>query len=213
MNEDQNFSERNALRAERASLMSSLSANTSSIGDWKVIKCYEARLKGEDDPYDFNELANARQAARERINEIDVELARLDGTEPTAEQLLTMAKAKKNDEITEYDNSANVNSFIIGGLPMWLNFEMRSRLRASLQATESIGGTSMTKSFGGVEYTFTTEQWAAMLNAVENYAGTCQEVTSNHRLAVEALNTVKKVEAYDYTKGYPEKINFDTFFE
>lgn len=212
MNEDQNFAKRNALRAERAALVSNLSANTSSIGDWKVIKCYEARLKGEEGPYDFNALANERQAARERINAIDVELAKLDGIEPTPEQLLAMAKSKKQGEITEYDNSANVNSFIIGGLPMWLNFEMRSRLRASLQATESIGGTSMTKSFGGVDYTFTVEQWNAMLNALENYAGNCQEVTAGHRRAVESLTTIKKVEAYDNTKGYPEKLNFDTLF-
>lgn len=209
MNEDQHFSERNALNAERAQLVSSLSANTSDIGDWKVIKCYEARLKGEDEPYDFNALANARQAARERINEIDVELARLDGVEPTSAQLLAMAKAKKQDEITEYDNSANVNSFIIGGLPMWLNFEQRSRLKASLEAIEATGGDEMSKSFGGVEYTFSCTQWRQMLNAVENYAGTCQDVTANHRTAVAALTTVKKVDNYDYTKGYPEKLVFD----
>lgn len=77
MNEDKNFDRRNALNAELSQLMSSLSANTSSIGDWKVIKIYEARLKGEPDPYDFNELAAARQNARDRINEIQAELKTL----------------------------------------------------------------------------------------------------------------------------------------
>ena len=38
MNEDKDFAKRNALNAEMAQLMSNLSANTSSIGDWKVIK-------------------------------------------------------------------------------------------------------------------------------------------------------------------------------
>ena len=37
MNEDKNFEKRNALNAEKAQLMSSLSANTSPIGDWKVM--------------------------------------------------------------------------------------------------------------------------------------------------------------------------------
>ena len=78
MNEDQNFDRRNALSAELSQLMSSLSANTSSIGDWKVIKIYEARLKGEQDPYDFEELAAQRQAARDRINEIQAELKNLE---------------------------------------------------------------------------------------------------------------------------------------
>lgn len=78
MNEDANFASRNALNAELSQLMSNLSANTSPIGDWKVIKIYEARLKGEDDPYDFDELAAARQAARDRINKIQEGLAELD---------------------------------------------------------------------------------------------------------------------------------------
>ena len=93
MNEDQNFDLRNALNAERAQLMSSLSANTSPIGDWKVMKIYEARMRGEEDPYDFEALAAERQAARNRLNDIKVELARLDGVEPTAAELLALAKA------------------------------------------------------------------------------------------------------------------------
>lgn len=78
MKEDKNFAKRNALNAELAALMSSLSANTSAIGDWKVIKIYEARLKGEQDPYDFDELAAKRQAARDRINEVQQELKKLE---------------------------------------------------------------------------------------------------------------------------------------
>lgn len=212
MNEDQNFNERGALNAERAQLMSSLSANTSPIGDWKIARIQEARMMGEPDPYDAVELANQRRAARNRINEIEIELKKLNGIEPTAEELLQIAKSKKQSDITEHDNSANVNSFIIGGLPMWLGFELRSRLKASLDAVEAAGQESMTKSFGGIDYTFTTAQWRAMVNAVENYAGQCQIVTEAHRHAVDALTTVKKVLAYDFTQGYPEKINFDTMF-
>lgn len=78
MNDDKNFYKRNELNAELAQLMSNLSANTSPIGDWKVIKIYEARLNGEEDPYDYAELAEARQAARIRINAIQDELKNLD---------------------------------------------------------------------------------------------------------------------------------------
>ena len=212
MNEDQNFDKRNALKAERAQLMSNLSANTSPIGDWKIAKIQEARMMGEADPYDVVELANQRRAARIRINEIDIELRKLDGTEPTPAELLALAKGKKDGDITAFDNSANVNSFIIGGLPMWLGWELRARLKSSLDAIEAAGGTEMTKSFGGIDYTFSVDQWHAMINAVENYAGQCQKVTEGHRAAVNALATIADVEAYDYTVGYPPKINFDTYF-
>lgn len=78
MNEDKNFDKCNALNAELASLMSGLSANTSPIGDWKVIKVYEARMLGKEDPYDMEELAAERQTVRDRINEIQKELKKLD---------------------------------------------------------------------------------------------------------------------------------------
>lgn len=212
MNEDKNFEKRNALNAERAQLTGNLAAPTSPIGDWKIAKIQEARMMGEADPYDVVELANQRRAARIRINEIDIELRKLDGTEPTPEELLALAKGKKDGDITAFDNSANVNSFIIGGLPIWLGWELRARLKASLEAIEAAGGTVMTKGFGGIDYTFSVEQWAAMINAVENYAGQCQKVTEGHRAAVNTLTTIADVEAYDYTVGYPPKINFDTYF-
>lgn len=78
MNEDKNFDRRNALNAELAQLTSNLSANTSPIGDWKVIKIYEARMHGKEDPYDFDELSARRQATRDRINQIQDELKNLD---------------------------------------------------------------------------------------------------------------------------------------
>ena len=208
MNEDQNFSKRNALNAEKAQLMSSLAANTSPIGDWKVTKIYEARMRGEADPYDFEALATQRQEVRNRLNVISVELAKLDGTEPTPAQLLALAKDEKQTAITEHDNSANVNSFTVGGIPMWLNFDQRSRLKATLDAIEGEGGTEMTKSFGGIDYTFTCVQWRSMINAVEVYAGQCQTVTQEHRNAIDVLTTIEKVQQYDFTTGYPSKLSF-----
>lgn len=212
MNDDVNFSKRNALNAEKAQLMSSLSANTSSIGDWKIAKIQEARMMGEADPYDVIELSHQRRAARQRINEIEIELKMLDGIQPTAEEMLALIKAEKQNAITEHDNSANVNSFVINNTPMWLSWEQRARLLASVDAIEADGGDVMTKKFGGVEYTFPTIQWRAMITAVENYAGQCQSVTEGHRIAVEALVTEDQVKEYDYTTGYPEKINFDEMF-
>ena len=212
LNEDQHFDERNALNAEMAQLMGNLSSSASPIGDWKLARIQEARLMGAPDPYDLNTLVKDRQDTRDRINEIEIELKRLDGVEPTEAELLALAKSKKKGEITEFDNSANVNSFIIGGLPMWLSFEQRSRLLRLIDAAEAKGEETYTKNWGGIEYTFTTTQWRAMVNAVEDYAGGCQAVTEAHRSSVEALDTIKKVEDYDITIGYPNKINFDTMF-
>ena len=125
--------------------------------------------------------------------------------EPTEDELLAKAKAKKTDEIAEFDVSANVNAFTVGGSPMWLNHDQRSRLSASLAVcTEQ----TMTKYFGGVPFTYPVEMWRQMLSAVELYADTCQTVTEAHKAAVAQLQTVQAVEEYDFTVGYPAKLAF-----
>lgn len=128
--------------------------------------------------------------------------------EPTEEELLANAKNEKIAEIAVFDSSANVNAFTIGGNPMWLTFDQRSRLKASVDAAALDGRESVTKTFGGVEFTYTIAEWQAMIAAVENYAGDCLNVTESHKSAVNALESVDEVTAYDYTVGYPEKLAF-----
>ena len=70
--------ERGAIESQIRTLQSRLDAPTSGIGDWKIIKIYEARISGESDPYDYEGLKAARQAVRDKINELQ---AQLKGTE------------------------------------------------------------------------------------------------------------------------------------
>lgn len=69
---------KDAINAEIRDLQSKLSANTSAVGDWKIIKIYEARLKGIPDPYPAEELMAEREAVRNRINELQEELEGLE---------------------------------------------------------------------------------------------------------------------------------------
>lgn len=66
--------DRERTESEIRTLQSKLDAPTSDIGDWKIIKIYEARLSGESDPYDYEELKAARQAVRDKINELQAQL-------------------------------------------------------------------------------------------------------------------------------------------
>lgn len=59
---------------EIINLTSMLSSTESDIGDWKITKTYEARLRGIEDPYDTETLMNARQEVRDRINELQKEI-------------------------------------------------------------------------------------------------------------------------------------------
>ena len=75
---EQNFEqnvEKENLVADLRVLRSELQANTSKIGDWKVIKALEYQLTGREIPYDMDKLNSERQKVRDRINEIESLLA------------------------------------------------------------------------------------------------------------------------------------------
>lgn len=57
-------------RSEMKALQDSLTAS-----DYKIIKCYEASLAGEELPYDFAALRAERQAKRDRFNELEAEIS------------------------------------------------------------------------------------------------------------------------------------------
>lgn len=47
-----------------------LSSVDSPAGDWKVTKIYEARMQGQEDPYNVDELLANRQLIRDEINRL-----------------------------------------------------------------------------------------------------------------------------------------------
>lgn len=69
---------REELEAELRVLRSELQANTSNIGDWKIIKALEYHITGEETTYDMKKLNAERQKVRDRINEIEAEILALD---------------------------------------------------------------------------------------------------------------------------------------
>lgn len=65
------------MQQEIINLKTQLSGDDSEVGDYKVTKTYEARLRGETDPYDTNTLLSERQKIRDKINELQAELEKL----------------------------------------------------------------------------------------------------------------------------------------
>ena len=126
---------------------------------------------------------------------------------PTPEELLARAKANKIAELEAYDAS-EVNSFSVNGKDMWLDHDVRQQLRISLDALSQAGRENVTKWFDGVEYTYPIDVWYYMLGLVEVYASDALNVTESHKASINALTTIQEIEDYDYTIGYPEKLEF-----
>lgn len=128
--------------------------------------------------------------------------------EPSNAEKLAAAKAEKIAQIENYDASPSVEQFTINGTSMWLNHEVRQQIKTSVEAYIATGKETVTKIFDSVEYTFPCETWLQMLAALEVYAAEALNTTERHKINVEKMTRRKDVEDYDYTEGYPEKLNF-----
>lgn len=120
---------------------------------------------------------------------------------------IDMAKAAKIAEIAAYSDSDAVNSLTFNGLKTWLTRTVRDGYDTSITAAKNLGETNVTFMVGDNEMQLPVEQARRVLDLVQRYADACFLVTERHKIAVRALQTVEEVEAYDYTKGYPEKLS------
>lgn len=127
---------------------------------------------------------------------------------PTPEQLLQRAKESKIREVERYDQSSNVNEFAFRTVPMWLDKATRDGLHLRLLAEQAAGKESTTLWFGTQSFEIPISSAFQLLYAIEVYASACYDMTAAHKAAIEALTSVEDVEAYDYTEGYPSKLNF-----
>ena len=121
---------------------------------------------------------------------------------------LGVIKEEVIEQITEYDQSEDVNSFTLQGKQMWLPKETRVGLVNSITIEKNAGKKTTILWFGGEKYELPVDTALQMLSALEFYALECYNVTAAHKAAVNALEGVEDVVAYDYTQGYPEKLNF-----
>ena len=121
---------------------------------------------------------------------------------------LDVAKEEAIEQIEAYDTSEAVNSFTLQGKQMWLPKEMRVGLVNSVTIEKNAGKETTVLWFGGERYELPVDTALQMLSALELYALECYNVTAAHKAAVNALESVEDVVAYDYTQGYPEKLNF-----
>ena len=59
----------------------------------------------------------------------------------------------------------------------------------------------------------TPAQAEFMLAKIQLYADQCYIVTKQNKIAVDALDTIEAVDAFNYKGGYPGKITFDYPFQ
>lgn len=121
---------------------------------------------------------------------------------------LEVAKQAVSKAILAYDSSEAVNQFGINGSPMWLDKATRAGLKLRLEAERSAGKESTTLWYGTEAITLPVANAIIMLNRLEIYASESYDVTQGHLARVALMESVEEVLGYDFTEGYPDKLNF-----
>ena len=173
-------------------------------------KCYEAILKVYTDEsgtslYDAIESNDTlKEVAEEIYYAIKVDFG-------LAEEISPLDKAKKNilKKIDKYDKSANVNSFFLNGVKVWLDKNTRVGLQNSITIEKEAGKTETTLWFNGMKIVVRCTLALQMLSILELYALNCYNKTAEHKNNVQNLTTLEEVLSYDYTQGYPDKPVFN----
>ena len=125
--------------------------------------------------------------------------------EPSAFEI---AKSKLNRSIITYDSSSEVNSFYMQGQQMWLDKATRAGLMLRFQAEQAKGNEYTTLWYGTNQFEIPLMGAFQMLYALEVYASQCYDNTQRHLAEIAKLETIEQIESYDYTVGYPEKLEF-----
>lgn len=131
-------------------------------------------------------------------------------TIPTVkERTLEEAKSEMLMKINFHDNSEAVNSFTINNaITAWLTVQERTNYKNSVDSAKLLGVDTLSFYIGNIGLSVSTVQAEQMLAAIQLYADMCFIVTKQHKLIVESLTTIDEVDNYDYTVGYPQKLNF-----
>lgn len=123
------------------------------------------------------------------------------GTEP-----IDSAKAIMLARVNAYDQSEAVNSFYIVEMTYWLDKATRAGLLLRLQAEQAVGKTTTTLWAGTIPITLPMTVAMQFLYALENYASECYDRTAESLAAIQGMDDVEDILAYDYESGYPDRL-------
>ena len=128
--------------------------------------------------------------------------------EPAPVKTVEQARQEKIDAIIQYDDSDNVNDFIVNGEHAWIAKADRVGLMNSTTILKANGAANASLWLNTTEYVIPCDTLISMLQSLELYALNCYYVTEQHISEVSALNSVEDIEAYDITEDYPQKLTF-----
>lgn len=170
-----------------------------------VTKTYEDPETGETIEYTDIEIVEQEELVITRVYESKFIEVKLPKNEiPTA---LEIMKNYVLEQINAYDTSSEVNGFFLDGELVWLDKDTRVGLMNSTNIQKSAGLDQTVLWLGTKALSINCDLAIQLLGGLEMYALECFNKTAEHKKDVEELETVGEIANYDYTSGYPERLN------
>lgn len=133
-------------------------------------------------------------------------------TVPTpVERTLEDAKNEKIADIDAYDNSEAVNGFSIDGIPgtYWFTAQERTVYKQSIDSAKLLNKPTVSVFLGETPVTLPVEKAEYLMAVIQDYADNCSLVTTRHKLTVQKLDSIEKVDTYNFTIGYPKNLELN----
>lgn len=180
---------------------------TYTVKEKQIVHHEETDENGEVHAYDVEEIIE-----KEVTEELSLFEAKfIEVTRPKDEEVVALDLIKREviKAITAYDASSNVNAFVLNDNIVWLDKETRVGLMNSTNIQKAAGLEETVLWLGTTPIRINCDLAIQLLGALEIYALDSFNKTAEHKKNVEALTTVDEVAAYDYTAGYPEKLEIN----
>lgn len=162
-------------------------------------------IEGENKE-EFEELRMWRMYAKQKAREAMVYLF---GDDFEAADSVEEVRKEKLVQLAGYDNSTSVNGFYVGESLTWIDRDTRNTYKASIEAAELLGETSIIVPILGMILNIPIDKGKIALAKIQRYADACAIVTATHKMAISQLTSEEEIMGYDFTLGYPEKLVFD----
>lgn len=128
----------------------------------------------------------------------------------TEEGIVEWMKGYLMDAISKYDKSKEVEDFSVGGVHLWLDSDMRTKVRENLETSQHKGEEDIVLRHEGMVFPMTLEMGWQLYYAVLDYARETWNVTEIHKAEVPKIGTMQGMIDYEdnYPSAYPPKLSF-----
>ena len=122
---------------------------------------------------------------------------------PTEENILSAFKEKKKNEARAYYNSDEVNLVNVNGVYVYLDPNLRFKIKERINAEKDSGNTTTNLNFGTIHIKgINIDTASSMLNAIILKYADAYDTEHTHESSIDALQTLEDVISYDVRSGY-----------